>query len=536
MTGLNELRARGADIIVQHKPPTYRLSSWTTLLSGATPETHGVTTNQAPRTVIPESLFHAAQVAGVPTALVGSQLLGDVFADDVQRFELIETPDVTQRDDDAIRMALEVLQDPANPTRLICIELTAIEDTARMGNLSSTVVSITDERIRTLASALDLGTNTLVVLSDHGLTAQGNSGGDEVEVTQTPMVMAGMGVTAGSQAIIKATDVAPTLAALVGTPLPVHAQGEPALPVLTLPATVPPADTGNAPDAPPEAAETSPAAPLTETIAPVETLGPLPALLWASATQLTTFYESWSEAIRQPRFAAEVLRAYQDEIRAGDTTTYQKFYLDLKSRANAAYGARLNEERMQRLPLLIGAALFLIALLGVALSSQPWQPLIGTGLYVVLWYVLFILLREHRFSLSMFANGDPAASLTGITRDSVILLAGVCVLVAASTGGHEDALEAISTVLITVMLIVCVQAAQAVWFYFQWGSNYSWNLPDSGALVTAMVALTQVSALSLRIVPELPNLPVAFVFAFITLIIYTLMWRRGRRERYQRLR
>jgi hypothetical protein len=108
--------------------------------------------------------------------------------------------------------------------------------------------------------------------------------------------------------------------------------------------------------------------------------------------------------------------------------------------------------------------------------------------------------------------------------------------VALTTGRDEDGLEAITTVLSVVLLIVAVQAVLVVWFYFQWGSSFTWTLPDSPTLVTALMALTQVSALSLRLVPELPNIPVPLVVGFITLGIYSLVHNRNRRVRYGRLR
>ena len=88
----------------------------------------------------------------------------------------------------------------------------------------------------------------------------------------------------------------------------------------------------------------------------------------------------------------------------------------------------------------------------------------------------------------------------------------------------------------TLLLITLAQVAQAVWFYFQWGNDFTWNLPPSPALVTVLVAMTQASALSIRIVPELPNLPIPLVVAFLTLIIYGLVRRGQQRERYGRLR
>ena len=523
MSTLNDLRGRGSDLVVQQDPPTYRLPAWETLFTGARAETHGVTTNFSTHAGTASSVFSELQLTGQGSAIIGSQALGDVFGNDVQRFELVDNTNVAERDDDAIRLTQEVLNDAANPTHLVCVELTAIEDTLQNNPVNrQAAISVTDTRIKTLLDTLDLSTNALVILSDRGLTSRGTDGGAESEVAQTPLVMAGAGIAPGSQAMIKAIDVAPTLAALLGTPMPIYAQGETAVSALSFPQTTSVVIT---------ATDTLSATDIT-----TDTLAPLPSALWASALQLTTFYENWSEVIKQPRFAAELLRAQQQSIRDGDAGSYQKFLIDLNARADAAMKTEQKDEQMQRLPVVIGTALFLVALVGALISFRRWQTLVAALAYAVLWYALFTFLRDDRFSLSMFANSDPTLFLTALQRYSAALMVVVCVFVALTTGQHEDGLEAIATVLVTLLLIVCLLMVQAAWFYFQWGFTYTWLLPDSAEFVATLVALTQISALSIRIVPELPNLPVPLVIACLTLAVYSLLHSRKRPERYGKLR
>ena len=523
MSTLNDLRGRGSDLVVQQDPPTYRLSAWETLFTGARAETHGVTTNFSTHAGTASSVFSELQLTGQGSAIIGSQALGDVFGNDVQRFELVDNTNVAERDDDAIRLTQEVLNDAANPTHLVCVELTAIEDTLQNNPVNrQAAISVTDTRIKTLLDTLDLSTNALVILSDRGLTSRGTDGGAESEVAQTPLVMAGAGIAPGSQAMIKAIDVAPTLAALLGTPMPIYAQGETAVSALSFPQTTSVVIT---------ATDTLSATDIT-----TDTLAPLPSALWASALQLTTLYENWSEVIKQPRFAAELLRAQQQTIRDGDASSYQKFLIDLNARADAAMKAEQKDEQMQRLPVVIGTALFLVALVGALISFRRWQTLVAALAYAVLWYAVFTFLRDDHFSLSMFANSDPTQFLTALQRYSAALMVVVCVFVALTTGQHEDGLEAIATVLVTLLLIMCLLVVQAAWFYFQWGFTYTWLLPDSAEFVATLVALTQISALSIRIVPELPNLPVPLVIACLTLAVYSLLHSRKRPERYGKLR
>ena len=519
MPNLKALGDGGSALTVQHLPPTYRQPSWATLMSGASAEIHGVTTNNSPRASSYSSLIVVAQNAGQKVSAVGSQSLADMLDGDVQRFEVVDNPDVAQRDDDAVRLALEVMRDTTNPPSLVLVELTAIEDTLKGEPSDMTAaLSLTDARIKTLQDNVDLRRNTIVVLADRGLSNQNTDGGTESDIEVTPMIMAGAGVHTGITLLVQSTDVAPTIAALLGAPLPAQVQGQPILAALSLPAAAPVIDTA------------------TQTSTITTTLAPLPALLWSSALQLTTFYENWSEVIRQPRFASELLRAGETDIRNGNIQAYMNFYSNLTARADGLRTAKLNAERAQRLPVAVGTIFLLIALTGIVLSSRRWQPFMGAALYAILWYAIFTYIREFRFSLSMFGNSDPTLFIAAVARDSAILTTTVSILVALTTGRHEDGLEAVTTVMNTLLLIVGIQLAQAVWFYFQWGNNFTWALPDTSQLIATLVALTQISAMSIRVVPELPSLPLPLVIAFLALLIHSLVRQREQPERYRRLR
>ncbi|HEY3290779.1 MAG TPA: hypothetical protein VGK87_11680, partial [Anaerolineae bacterium] len=461
--------------------------------------------------------------------VVGSQALGDTVGNEVQRLEVIDSTDIAHHDDDAVRVGLDTLKDAmsAHPAQLILIELTAIEDTLNQNPTNNdAALSLTDSRLKTISDTVDLKSTALIVLSDRGLPRPNADGGAEPDVALTPLVMAGAGIVPHSQGLISSVDVAPTIAALIGMPIPAQAQGTPALEGLALAAAATSSQILTRTSVVTQA--------LTSGI--TTTLAPLPALLMGSAMQLTTFYESWSETVHKPRFASELLRAQQAAISSGDTNAYRKFVDAIRARADDAYMSRLNAERSQRLPILVGAALFLVVIAGITYSSRRWQPFAGAILYTIGWYALYTVARGHTYSLSVIANGDPALFLAALSRDSAMLMLGVCLLVALTTGRHDDGLDAVTTVINTVLLIACVQIGQALWFFFQWGSQFTWTLPDSQSLVAAMVALTQVSALSLRIVPELPNLPIPLVVAFVSLVVYTLVRQREHPERYGRLR
>jgi len=89
-----------------------------------------------------------------------------------------------------------------------------------------------------IAEELDLTKDTLVIVSDHGHIDAGGHGGQEAVVLTEPFIMAGAGVVPGEYRDIQMVDVAPTVAALLGTSLPASTQGEVLTFMLNLPQEV----------------------------------------------------------------------------------------------------------------------------------------------------------------------------------------------------------------------------------------------------------------------------------------------------------
>jgi len=486
MPTLNALRQRGADVTIEASPPTYRLPATFTWLSGAWPETHGVTTNNALLLSRPDTLLRAIQASGWAVAFVGSDRLYDQLGIAAQRLELVDELEPARRDQQAAELARGLLRDPANQVRFVLVEVGLLEDVARSDPDSyNAAVAATDFRLRDIGEAMNLGTETLVVLSDRGLTRDGRDGGGEAEVARAPLVMAGAGILAGAQAVAHATSIAPTLAALAGAPIPIHAQGGPIFAAL-----------------PPESA-----------------------LLLASARQLTTFYEQWSATLGQPRFAAELLRRYEDRLATGDAAAYTVWLAELNRLVAAAVGARLAAERTARLPFVAGICLLLLIIAGLLLNARVAAPLIGALVYLGAWLTFFFALRQGSLSLSLFLDGDPAPTFEEWERLSAMLMMAACAIVAITTGRQERVFDAVATVLSALGLVVVAQLIVFMGFYWQWGDVFTWTLPDSSMLVAVLLALTQVAALTMPLTPGLPDLPVALLAAVAGALIHVVVRR-----------
>jgi hypothetical protein len=84
-----------------------------------------------------------------------------------------------------------------------------------------------DGLIGEVAHAARTRDTILLVTGDHGLGARGSHGGAEEEARITPYVLVGSGVTKGVRRNIAQTAIAPTLAVLLGLPLPVVSEYPP---------------------------------------------------------------------------------------------------------------------------------------------------------------------------------------------------------------------------------------------------------------------------------------------------------------------
>jgi hypothetical protein len=488
MPALRGLGARGASYTMTLEAPTYALPAWLTLFSGATHQIHGTTTDASPRNASLDTIFARLRVTGQSAAIIGGPRWNELYGADAARVEVIENDDAGFHDEQAANAIQQTLRDPAAPERLIVAELRLLDASRALTDSTAfaSALAATDIRINAIAQATDLANNTLIIVSDHGATDDGRFGGAEADVAQLPLVLTGAGITNGAVGDARATDVAPSMALLLGLPPPLHAQGTPIWGAIASKAYL------------------------------------------ASARQLTAFYESWSEAARQPRFASEVLRAHEAAIASGDRERYALWRDELARAAIAQREARLAAEARTRLPILLGAAALMLAIGLIALNNAPGATLAGVAVYAVGWFVWNWAVRGYTDSLSQFAGADPASTIALLAFDASILTAIACVLSAIIAARVADALgSALGAVAGTAAWIAIGNAAGFALFYRRWGDAFTWTLPAAPALVDALFALTRIAALNIRIIEALPELPVVIPAMLVGAVAWLLI---GKRE------
>jgi hypothetical protein len=232
LPALETLRRVGVSTVASSHLPSLSRPNYVSILTGVPPENSGVRSNDYGWEVPLDSLLHRVLASGRQTAFATDRSpgFGAMFAH--QLSEGVTTP----WSGGLSRAGLLAL-DRRYP--LVVLIPGAVDNAGhRHGGASNeyrAAALAIDRQLGDLLGELDLTRDTIVVTSDHGHTARGGHGGAEPEVMQVPLVMAGAGIRAGASLRgARLIDLAPTLAALLGTATPRHALGRPLVEALML--------------------------------------------------------------------------------------------------------------------------------------------------------------------------------------------------------------------------------------------------------------------------------------------------------------
>ena len=223
------LAARGAySWNAQTILPSTTLPAHVSMLSGFTPEEHGVTWDDYTPTrgqILVPTVFHAARARGLHTGMVAGkekfQTFRDTGACDTW---VLAAPD---DDDVAGRVATALSGRPD----LLFIHLPDVDLVGHASKWMSdpylTAVRRADAAVGRILSTLPADT-TIILTADHGGHPEGH-GSDSPQDTTIPWVMAGPSVIKGKmlRAGIRTVDTAATAAFVLGTVLPPDAPGRP---------------------------------------------------------------------------------------------------------------------------------------------------------------------------------------------------------------------------------------------------------------------------------------------------------------------
>ncbi|TEU11309.1 MAG: hypothetical protein E3J21_23975 [Anaerolineales bacterium] len=230
MPYLNGLREEGASGVMVGIPSPASLSAWTTLVSGAGPEINGAPFLDPEHVndiqpIAVDHLFVEVKRAGFISGLAGSNWWQKMVPDEFLYAQFfVEDDDAA--DEQVVDTALRFLKN--FHLSYLLIHLNQVDHASREYGAASSeyrqAALRVDAHLRDIAQATDVQRNVLIVVSDYGHPKKGERDKFGQVALTAPFVMVGPGVVPGDYGHIAPGDVAPTVAALLGTAVPSASQ------------------------------------------------------------------------------------------------------------------------------------------------------------------------------------------------------------------------------------------------------------------------------------------------------------------------
>jgi hypothetical protein len=445
MPFLETLRQQGAWATMHSIPPTYSSPSWTTLLTGAWSDISdsqpiNPPDNDSVRPFTQDSIFDAAERAGLQTAVSGFDWFDGMLANDG-----VDAGFYTEGEDDAadrevVAAALPWLQ--GSDYQLIVVHLDQVDwaghhEGGPQDPNWNAAASRADAMIAELVSHLDLSIDTLIVLADHGQIDRGGHGGQDPVTMLEPFIMTGAGVIPGHYDDVHMVDIAPTIAALIGLQVPGSNQGRVLDEMLS---------------ASPQHAATM-----------KEVVG----------TQHANLLSAYQQAIGVPSLPRQSI----EETRL----------------------VRLDRERLPRGIIALLLALIPAAILFSQRSTRTARLLGGAVFYLLLFNLIYGIIVGKTFSLSSVYSADDLIFSTGQYAGIALLIAWLLTMLVLRAFS-EKASSAARTSLALALTTLYLLSLPLLWSYFRNGLLVGWTLPDVASMFFGFLSVLQglfVSVISL---------------------------------------
>ena len=456
MPFLNTLRDNGASASMHSQPPSYSEPGYSTLLTGAWPDINDGPAVNLDYADIPtftqDDIFSAAHRLGLRTAISGYYWFEKLVPQSAVDASFYTPGEDAAADQDVMTAALPML---AGNYQLVLIHIDQVDYAGHYegGPLDphwNAAAKRADDDLRQIVSALDLKLDTVIVLSDHGQIDRGGHGGPEPITLLEPFVMAGAGVRPGSlYPDIQQVDVAPTVAALLGTNFPASAEGHVQTAMLNL---------------------------TPEYGAKIQT---------AEITQKKLLFQAYAAAIKsQP-------------TRQPDPTDPLSYVIAI----NDARTNRLARERVWRNVAAIALAVLPAYLLVISGKKKAFWLAGGALVYVLVFNFRYAILDGRTYSLSSVEGQTWLITYTAVTA-SVALVIGWLVamlrLHAFQAGPRKAAETSLGFVFFTIYLL----ALPILVSFAVNGVLVTWALPEFYTAYIALLSLIQwifVAALGLSL-------------------------------------
>ncbi len=451
MPYLNLLRSKGATAVMHSRPPSYSQSGYTVLLTGAWPDI-----NDGPiinwdyadiPTLTQDNIFTDAHRAGLSTAISAFNWFEKLLPQDDVSQSYYTAGENQAADREVVDAAVPWLQSGKYP--LVLIHLDQMDfaghyEGGPIGPAWKEAAARVDGLIQEIALNMDLSHDTLLVVSDHGHINYGGHGGQDAITLLEPFVLVGKGVMPGKYGDIQMVDVAPTMAAMLGTSIPATNQGHPQVAMLDM--TLP-------------------------QVAQVNTV------LSAQQAQLDVAYQS---AIGRPvtiQPAADVVNASQAAIQE-------------------ARDSLLGSQMLPRG--IIGVIVFVLLVNLAAWHARPYFSLMLLGVfsYLFLFNVKYLLIDHKTYSMSSLVDSTSFIGSTGISVVLALLVGWIVVMVGTKIYQLKPR-KAADLTMKFILVLLSVLSIPVIVHYVLNGATVTWALPDFLIAFIGLIFLVQAMAVAL---------------------------------------
>lgn len=454
MPTLSSLQRQGASAQSLAQPPTYSQPSWTTLVTGAWPELNGAALLNAPEAqigLIPvDHIFAAAHRANLSTALAGSSWWSKMIPHDLLDARYLVQDFDAAADQQVADTGIRFLHN-FHPN-LTLIYFGNVDEVGHQAGAQSQIYQQAalqvDSHLQNIVGALDLKQAVLIVTSDHGHIAPGGHGGNDSDVVTTPFIAVGDSIIPGDYGTISQTDIAPTIAAILGAPLPASSMGSIRFEMLRTDDI--------------KRAETQVDAALQHRDL---------ANLYIGSIQQGKLSDSAEGDVAVAASSLQVLN-YGSAYELGGIAIArinQEMFL-VRQR-------RIEEERHARLP---RALLFAIPplLLFLWRGGRRGTWLLASAIATLLIYNVLFLRAGRVYSFSVITGFQPFIEQT-LPHVALAALLGAFLVLWRLVRDHEgSALQVVQTSLGYSLLVVYLLGCQAAYIYWQNGFRLSWYIPN----------------------------------------------------------
>jgi hypothetical protein len=229
---LDELRAAGIDASATSHAPTISRPNYVSIVTGVPPKVSGVRNNFYWDRVELDSIMDRLRASGRETAYVSESSGGFayMFSQDVEDVAYAPWPD-------GFLSSTQLALRRGYP--LLIVLPGWVDDAGHLDGAESEeyrdAAELVDDQLRRGLASLDLSTDAIIVVADHGHIESGGHGGVEDEVLDVPLIMAGAGIRRGAMVRnARLIDISPTVAALLGVAPPGHGMGRTLIEALEL--------------------------------------------------------------------------------------------------------------------------------------------------------------------------------------------------------------------------------------------------------------------------------------------------------------